>query len=135
MTVYASKRTPDQRDYVTLTVTTAADGLSDVADLGGLRLASIAMGTGWTEANLGFFGSHISSAVMKFLYRLGSSSTAPVAMQFTTTADRMIGIERSVFDGIRFIQLVSLTAGATTLVAQGVARTIQLGLVPPGPLK
>ena len=135
MAVYATKRTPDQRDYVTLTLTTAADGLSDVADLGGLRLASINMSTGWTAADIGFFGSHVSSASMTLVYRLGSSSTSPTVMQFITTANRLIGIQNNVFDGIRFLQAVSLTAGATTIVAQGVARSIQLGLAPPGPIK
>jgi hypothetical protein len=137
MAVYATKRTPDQRDYVTLTLTTGASGLSDVADLCGMRLASIYMGTAaWTNADIAFFGSHVSSASMALLYRLGSSSTSPTVMQFVTTADRLIGIQNNVFDGIRFLQAASFTAGATTIVAQAAARSIQLGLAPPGgPIK
>jgi hypothetical protein len=135
MAVYPTKRTPDQRDYVTITVSTAATGLSDVADLGGMRLSAIEMSTDWTDADIGFLGSNVSSATMQQLFRLGSSSTSPVNMQFITSANRMVGIERSVFDAVRFIQAVSLTPGATTIVAQTTPRSIRLGLAPGGPLK
>jgi len=131
---FPTKRTPDQRDRLDLLITTEVDGLSDVGDLGGLRLAGLEMSTAWTAADLGFKGSPISSANMYDIYRV-ADSTAPVLFQLVTTGSRLIGFNSQAFDGIRFLQLISLAAGGSTAVAQGAARTVRLLLAPPGPIK
>jgi len=135
MAVYATKRTPDQRDFLGLSVTTAADGLSNVGDLGGLRLAGIEMSTAWTAADLAFLGSPESSASMKEIWRV-ADSTAPAAYTVSTTANRIIGFNSQAFDGIRFIQLASVATGSTAALAQAAARSVRLLLgVPSGPIK
>lgn len=134
MATFPTKRTPNQRDFLGLTVTTSTDGLSDVGDLGGLRLAGVEMSTGWTAADLAFLGSPLSSAVMSEMYRV-ADSTAPALFQIATTGNRLIGLNSQAFDGIRFIQLASVSTASTAAVAQGASRTVRLLLAPPGPIK
>ena len=134
MASYPTKRTPDQRDFLDLTITTAADGLSEVGDLGGLRVAGVEMSTAWTAADLSFKGSPLTSAAMYDVYRV-ADSTAPALYQLGTTANRIIGFNSQAFDGLRFIQLQSLAAGGSTAAEQAAARTLRLLLAPPGPIK
>ena len=135
MAVYATKRTPQQNDFITMTVTTAADGLSDVADLGGMRVAGVEMSTAWTAADLGFLGSPLSSAGMREIYKT-ADSTAPVAFIIATTANRLIGFNSIGADAARFIQLASVATGSTAALAQAAARTVRLLVGPQqGPLK
>lgn len=134
MATFASKRTPDQGDRIALALSTAADGLSDVADLGGLRLAAVEMSTAWTAADLAFLGSGRSSAALKAVYR-AADSTAPALYQVGTTANRVIAFNSDAFRGVRFLQLASVTAGSTSAVAQGAARTMTLLLAPVGTIK
>ena len=136
---YPGKRTPDQRDYLDLTITTETDGLSPVGDLGGMRVAAIEMSAAWTAADLAFKGSFISSANMYDVHAvtLSSGSTAVAArLQLPTTASRILALDEQIFDGIRFIQLESLAAGGSTAITQAAARTVRLALATPnGPLK
>ena len=135
MAVYATKRTPDQRDYITMTLTTAAGAVSDVADLGGMRLAGVEMSTAWTAADLAFLGSPIDSAAMREIWRV-ADSTAPASYQVSTTANRIIGFNSQAFDGIRFIQLASVNTGSTAALAQAASRSLRLLLgIPSGPIK
>lgn len=130
-----SKITPDQRVFLPLTVTTAADGLSDVGDFGGLRLAGLQMSTAWTAADLAFLGSPKDTATLSEVYRV-ADSTAPALYQIATTSNRLIGFNSQAFDGIRFLQLASVSTGSTSAVAQTAARTVNLLLAPPnGPIK
>lgn len=131
----ASKQTPDQRDFVAMTLTTAADGLSNIADLGGLRVAAIEMSTAWTGADLAFLGSPRSSASLSEIWRV-ADSTAPASYQISTTANRIIGFNSNAFDGIRFIQLASVNTASTAALAQAATRTLRLMVGPQlGPLK
>lgn len=135
MAIFPTKRTPDQRDFVAFTLSTAADGLSDVADLGGLRLAGIEMSTAWTAADLAFLGSPLSTARMSEVY-LTALSTAPAVFQIATTANRLIGLNSQGFDGIRFLQLASVSTASTAALAQAAERTVRALLAPPsGPIK
>lgn len=134
MATFASKRTPDQGDYISLALSTAADGLSDVADLGGLRLAGVEMSTAWTAADLAFLGSGQSSAALKEVWRV-ADSTAPAALIVATTASRVVGFNSDAFRGVRFLQLASVSTGSTAAVAQAAARTMTLLLAPFAPIK
>ena len=118
--------TPSRRTYATATVTTAADGLSDVVDLGGLALSSIQMSTTWTAANLTFKGSASSSAVMNSIYH----TTATVELTYLTSASIAHIVDPAFFAGIRFLQLRSGTSA--TPVAQAAARSVIIGLSPYG---
>lgn len=130
MANYPSKRTPDQRDYVEVKISTETDGLSSAADLGGLKLAGLQMSTAWTAADLTLFGSPVSTASMREIW-LGTTSTAPAALIWSTTARRLIGSNLAALDGIRFLQLGSISTGSTSAVAQAAERTIRLLLAPP----
>lgn len=134
MASFASKRTPDQGDYLDLTLSTGASGLSDVADLGGMRLAGVEMSTAWTAADLAFLGSQQSSAAMKEVWRV-ADSTAPAAFIVSTTASRAIGFNSDAFRGLRFVQLASVSTSSTAAVAQAASRTLTLLLAPFAPIK
>ena len=134
MATFASKRTPDQGDYISLSLSTAASGLSDVADLGGLRLAGVEMSTAWTAADLAFLGSAQSSAALKEVWRV-ADSTAPAQFIIATTASRAVGFNSDAFRGLRFLQLASISTGSTAAVAQAAARTVTLLLAPFAPIK
>lgn len=134
MASFASKRTPDQGDYISLSLSTAASGLSDVADLGGMRLAGVEMSTAWTAGDMAFLGSAQSSATMKEVYRV-ADSTAPAALIVSTTANRVIGFNSNAFRGLRFLQVASISTGSTAAVAQAAARTMTLLLAPFAPIK
>lgn len=131
MATFADKHTPDQRAKLSLTMTTAATGLTDVGDMGGLRLAAIQMSTAWTNADL-IFKVGQSSGNLDNFYRLLSSSSLPVMLQMVTTANYTIGMDNFPFDAFRFIQLGGLAAGGTTAVTQAAERTIDLLLTVPG---
>lgn len=131
---FPSKRTPDQRDFVELTLSTAASGLSDVGDLGGLKLAGIGMSTAWTAADLAFLAGE-SSGNLRELYGTTGTSTAPGLVAYATTANRLIGVGGGIFDSARFVQLASISTGSTAAVAQAASRLVRLLLAPPGPIK
>lgn len=137
MATLPDRRTPDQRIHLNLTVTTAADGLSDVGDLSGLACVGVEMSTAWTAADLAFYGSPLSSANMYPVYRHTNVSTGPVnLLQLATTASRIVGLEGRALHGLRFLQLASISTGSTSAVAQAAARTVRLLLAPPaGPIK
>ncbi len=137
MATQPKRLTPDQRSYIDLTLTTEADGLSDVGDLNGLACIGVEMSTGWTSADLAFYGSPLSSDNMYPVYRHISSSTGPVnLMQINTTASRIVGLEGRVFHGLRFLQLASINVASTAALAQAAERTVRLLLAPPaGPIK
>lgn len=108
------------KTFVTATISTEADGLSDAIDLGGGRLSSISMSTAWTAASMTFKGSAGSTSEMRSLY----SSTGG-EITYTVDASRIIPVEEN-FSGLRYLQLCSYTS--TGAVVQAAARPIQLGL-------
>src|SRR3989304_5997499 len=117
----ASKSSPDLRDYIGLAFSTAAGGLSEIADLGGHTLAAIQMSTAWTDAPITFFGSFKSSASSDLLNVFSSTGGE---ISYATTASRMMAVDPVSFLGFRFLQLRS--GDASTAVAQVAARQVYL---------
>lgn len=106
----------------TLTISTAADGLSDILDCGGLHVSSYCMSTAWTAASMTFRGSHSSTDNMYDIY----SSTGG-ELTHTVDASRLITFDiRTMFEGVRYLQFRSGTAAVP--VAQAAARSICAGL-------
>lgn len=121
-------KTPNQRSFATATVTTAADGLSDVVDCGGMTLAAINMSTAWTDAPLMFLGSMDSSATLRQIF-----TTTGGRLTYQTSASRMLTFDPYAFAGVRFLQLAS--GDSSTAVAQAAARSVVMSLIPYGPIK
>lgn len=114
---------PGHKTYATAIITTEADGLSDVIDLGGLQLNSVQMSTaGWTNAGLTFRGSAKSSDEMQSIYH----TTAAIELNYASSASYAVSVDPKLFAGYRFIQLRSGVDG--TAVAQAAARSVILGM-------
>lgn len=137
MAVYATKRTPEQRDRIDVPLSTGASGLSEVADLGGMKLAGIENSTAWTSADIALLASPVSSAALSEVYQqLLSSSTAATILRFVTTANRYHAIPSDLMGGARFLQVASINVASTAAVAQAAARVVRLLLTPAGgPIK
>lgn len=115
---------PSNRSYIEISLSTAADGVSESFDITGLKLSFIAMSTSWTGANLGFKGSVPGTTEFFHVY-----DTAGNFLTYPTSANRIIAFDNAPFAGLQKLQLVSeSSAGVAT--AQGAARTIKLGLAP-----
>jgi len=116
------RKIPGLKSWATATVTTAADGLSDVIDIGGFGLRSIQMSTAWTAANMTFNGSVSSSASLKSV----RVTTAATELTYVSSSGYIMNVNPNNFAGLRFIQLRSGTTAVP--VAQAAARSIVLGL-------
>lgn len=110
------------KTYATVTVTTAADGLSDVIDLGGLGVRSIEMSTAWTNASLTFMGAVKSTDTMSSV----RVTTGGTELTYTTTGGYVLNVDPDNFSGLRYLQARSGTTA--TPVAQAAARTLYFGL-------
>lgn len=107
---------------LTATVSTAADGLSNVIDLRGYDLRAVEMSTGWTAADMTFMGAVNSTGTMSSV----RVSTAGTELTYVTTAGYVLSVNHDHFAGVRYVQLRS---GTTAIpVAQAVARTVYLGV-------
>lgn len=126
MATFPSKHSVDNRTFLTLSITTAADGLSDVGDLSGHRLAGIETATAWTAADIALLGSPLSTASLSEMYALNSSSTLANMIRVVSTANRITGFGDKMCDAVRFIQLASIATGSTAAVAQAAARSCRL---------
>lgn len=116
------KNVGGHKTYVTATITTETDGLSDVIDLGGLTLHSIQTSTAWTNANITFNVSALSSGTLTTMRH----TTACTELTYATSVDYNIAVDPYLFNGLRYIQLYSNTSTGT--VIQAAARSIVLGL-------
>ena len=113
---------PSSRTFASVTITTAADGLSEEIDLTGLTLSCIQMSTAWTGSNIGFQGSVDMSTNYYPIYNdLGDHLTYP------TSANRIVAFDPAVFSGIQRLKLVSETTAGVAVV-QTAERTVVLGL-------
>ena len=113
---------PSNRTHAVITLSTAADGLSEEINLTGHALSYIATSTAWTAASLGFQGAVPDSTSFYPVYdTLGNFLTYP------TSASRIIAFDNASFAGLQKIKLASLTT-AGVAVAQAAARTLILGL-------
>lgn len=106
---------------VSIALSTAADGLSDVADLVGGALAAIEMSTAWTDAVITFKGGRTSSELFDIYGSTGDEVT------ITTTGNRMVTVDPVLFAGVRYWQVRSGTGAAA--VAQAAARTLKLHVI------
>lgn len=118
---------PDQiaggwKSKATVTVTTAATGLSDIIDIGGLAPRSVEMSSAWTTANITFMGAVSSTDAMKSVRH----STAGTEVTYVTTVGYVVSLNPEYFAGLRYIQVRS--GSTTTPVAQAASRTLYLGL-------
>lgn len=120
---FPAKRIPSLKSYAELTISTAADGLSPVLDLGGHDIRSYCMSTDWTAASMTFRGSHRSTDLMYDIY----TSTGG-ELTHTVAANQLITFVAQ-FEGLRYIQFRSGTAALP--VAQAAARTLCIGLSAP----
>lgn len=113
---------PTSRSFASVTITTAADGLSEAVNISGLTLCSVQMPTAWTDARIGFQASvNGSSDYYPVFNTTGDNLTYP------TSASRVVAFNPAEFAGIERLKLVSETS-AGVAVAQAAARTLVLGL-------
>lgn len=114
---------PSKRTHAIVTVSTAADGTSDMVDLTGLTLSSIQVtSVGWTAASIGFKASVDGTTVLFDVFDSAGNN-----LTFPATASRVIAFSPDQFAGIQKLQLVSETT-AGVAVAQGADRIVKLGL-------
>lgn len=113
---------PSTRTFASISLTTAADGISEEINLTGLTLSCIKMSTAWTTANIGFQAS--IDGTTDFFH---VTDTAGNFLTYAATASRVVAFDPAVFSGIQRLKLVSETS-AGVAVAQTAARTLILGL-------
>jgi hypothetical protein len=112
---------PSTRTFAAISMTTAADGLSEEVNITGLTLCAVEMSTAWTAAAIGFQAS-IGSTNFYPIY-----NTAGDHLTYPTSANRIVVFDPAQFAGIQKVKLVSETS-AGVAVAQTAARTLILGL-------
>lgn len=121
---------PSLLTWDTLALSTNADGItgSDVADLGGYSPCAIELSSLCTDANYSFQAAIDSTSVMKTLI----TSTGGIVSVGTTaagvTTNRIIALDPTTFQGIRFLQVVSGTTASP--IANATGATARLGLKP-----
>lgn len=113
---------PSSRSYASISLSTAADGVSEEINLTGLTLSCVQMSTAWTDAAIGFQASVDGSTNFYPVYNsVGDHLTYP------TSASRVVAFDPAQFSGLQRIKVVSETT-AGVAVAQAAARTLILGL-------
>ena len=113
---------PSSRTFASVTITTAADGLSEAVNLTGLTLSSIQMSTAWTAAVVGFQGNVDGSTSYYNMYDKDGN-----LYYHTVDASRMVIFDPAIFSGVQTLRLISETTGGV-VVAQAAERVIKLGL-------
>ena len=121
---YPEQQIPGLKQSVSLSISTAADGLGDVLDTKGLTLTGIALSTVWTSAGITFKVGNSTSA----MYSLFNSTNSEFLL--TCTSSQVHYISPDVFSGFQYIQPRSGIQG--TVVAQTTATTITAFLAPVG---
>lgn len=109
-----------------LGMSTAADGLSDIIDLGGGKVSSYCLTTAWGSTTMSFRGSHNSTDNM---YNIYASSGGEITHDINANTMITFGV-RSEFGAIRYLQFRSGTAAAP--VAQSSTQSICLGITSEG---
>jgi len=113
---------PSSRTFGTVDLSTAADGVSDAINIGGLTLSSIQMSTAWTDAGIGF-NANVDGSTNFFEVK----NTLGDSLVFQTSANRIVAFDPAQFAGLQWLQLVSRTT-AGVAVAQAATRVLKLGL-------
>ena len=133
--VLPDRRTPNQRSFGTVAISTNADGITgaDVLDCGGLTFCGMQISTGSSDANYTFRGGNTTGTLQTLV-----NSTGDAITKGSTVAGVMPGktivFDPAPFAGIRYLQVFSGTsaaplAGATTGLTMGIF------LTPFGPVK
>lgn len=113
---------PSNRTFASISLTTAADGLSEAIDLTGHVLSCVLMSTAWTDARIGVFASVDNSTNFYAVYNnLGDNLTFP------TSASRVVVFNNAEMAGLQRIKIIS-ESSAGTAIAQTATRTLKLGL-------
>lgn len=107
-------------------MTTAADGLSEIIDLGGGQVSSYCLTTSWTSTNMTFRGSHNSTDNM---YNIYASSGGEIVHEVQGGTMMTFGV-RSEFGAIRYLQFRSGTSAAPVALAS--TQSICLGILSQG---
>jgi hypothetical protein len=118
---------PSNRKYLSVTLSSAADGLSEAIDCGGATLSSIIMSTAWTAATITFVASPDGSTFYDVYGSTGDEIT------YTTTANRVVTFDPAFWLGIRHLKIRSGASGAAT--AQASTRTLYVALQTLGAIK
>ena len=113
---------PSNRTHASISLTTAADGVSEEINLTGLTLSCVQMSTAWTDAVIGFQASIDGSTNFYPVY-----TTTGDHLTYATSANRVVAFDPAVFSGIQRLKVVSETT-AGVAVAQAAERTLVLGL-------
>lgn len=112
---------PSKRSWAALTLSTAADGLSEEMDIGGATIAAIAMSTAWTAADLTFKVRPLRT--IDYLDVYGSTGGE---VTYTVAASRVVTFDPAFWLGFQFIQFRSGVTAAP--VAQAEERTLHVAL-------
>lgn len=107
------------RSSATVTISTAADGVSESINVTGLSLAGVSMGSAWTDARLGIQCS-IDGSTFQSVYNAAGDH-----LTYATSANRTVVFNPAETSGLQLIRLVSETsAGVAT--PQAAVRTLKL---------
>lgn len=107
---------PSGRQFISVTISTAANGLSGAINVGGGTLAAIQMPATWTAAGMTFQAS-IDGDTFNSVY--GSTGNE---INYTVAANRIITFDPAFWLGLRQIKIRSGTSG--TPVAQAAERSL-----------
>ena len=116
------------RQTLTVTVSTAATGLSDIVDLLGYRPASIDMSTAWTAAHLTFRGGN-DTVTLRSLFDDGGTEIQ--CSTSTVIADRSLVLRSDISLALMAHRFLQFRSGlSTAAVVQSTTRALTLVLVP-----
>lgn len=112
---------PSSRTFASITLSTAADGVSEPVNLTGLTLCCVQLSTAWTAAKIGFQGSvdgvnyyPVRDATGGFWFSLAS-------------ANRVVAFDPAPFAGLERLKVTSMSSNGVA-IAQAEPRTLILGL-------
>lgn len=138
--VYPTNKTSSQRAYATVSLSTAADGItgSDVVDCGGLTLSGLALTTLVSTACTYTFRGGVSvgsstGATDGYSDLLPVYSSSGALISYGSTAVNPVGsvlaFDPAPFMGLRYIQLVSNTTAAAAPNKTGAVARVLLAAI------
>ena len=107
------------RSSATITISTAADGVSESINVTGLNLAGVSMGSAWTDSRIGIQSS-IDGSTFQNVY-----NAAGDFLTYATSANRTVVFNPAETSGLQLIRLVSESSSGSA-VAQAAVRTLKL---------
>ena len=118
-----SRPTSSPVEFITVTISTAADGLSGSVDLTGHVLVGVQMSTAWTAAGITFAAATTDAGTYQAVY--GSTGDE---LTLTTDASRYVNLSPLTSVSYRHLKVRSGTNSVP--VAQAATRTLQLVVRP-----